>query len=190
MADGISAFAGAIVGAVIHFFPKTSDSLTPLVWEIPIGALATAMLVRVVAAPFWIWRDDQQEIGTLRSALAPAKRDTALAEAVAYVYFREWGRSFYDAADDGGEALLNILDDIRQHARDDAISVWGKPDGRHGLLERIDPDYWIDHLLNWFALVDGEANAKAINTLRAHLPEYRQLMVCAAEFEREWPKRV
>ncbi|MHB1564481.1 MAG: hypothetical protein ACYCXP_10380 [Leptospirillum sp.] len=61
-ADLISSSVGAMLAVIIHFSPKWKQLLTGVLWQIPIWILATVAIVRLISAPFWLWKIDRGEI--------------------------------------------------------------------------------------------------------------------------------
>ena len=60
--DIISSGVGAMLAVIIHFSPKWKHLLTGVLWQIPIWILATVVIVRLIFAPFWLWKIDREEI--------------------------------------------------------------------------------------------------------------------------------
>src|SRR5438445_9752877 len=47
-----------LIPLVPRVFPKMQESnLAPLAWKIPLGVLATVGFIRLLCAPYWIYRD-------------------------------------------------------------------------------------------------------------------------------------
>jgi hypothetical protein len=71
------AFA-SILGLVDHYLPQ-ANIMTSYAWMIPVWALALVMLVRLLLAPYWMWKGDRaesdaqaQEIADLKGRLEPS----------------------------------------------------------------------------------------------------------------------
>jgi len=59
----------SIFGIVDHFLPQ-AHIMTLYGWMIPVFALAAVMLVRLILAPYWMWREDQQSRNRLDAIAA------------------------------------------------------------------------------------------------------------------------
>jgi len=57
--DSIATALGIIGPLFTHFFPKLEAQMTPLVWEIPVGIFSALVVVRLLIAPFWLYKDRQ-----------------------------------------------------------------------------------------------------------------------------------
>lgn len=112
------------------------------------------------------------------------QRDTTLAEGLAYAEFRQWGKSFFDAAASAKNQANEQLERFRQLAHDGALTVWGKR-RESGVFETIPVDHWKDHNVEWFDLLRG--NARTENVAHSPPSPFLAIMVSKAEFEREWP---
>ena len=55
--DFIATLFGVIIPLWVHFRPKMEQRLTPLTWEIPLGVFASIGAMRLLAAPFLLYRD-------------------------------------------------------------------------------------------------------------------------------------
>jgi hypothetical protein len=115
-------------------------------------------------------------------------RDVGVGEAIAYIGFREWGKSFFDAAGsseiDGNTEYRAFL----QAAADGDLTVWGQR-GEGRVYAVIPASYWVDHEIEWFGLLKNDPHTQAIAGLRKQrLPaNYRDLMTSRAEIARIWP---
>lgn len=111
-------------------------------------------------------------------------RDVSLSEGLAYAEFGEWNRTFFDAASTNGNKVNENLDIFRQKAHEGLLLVWGKRStGR--VFQKIPQDHWIDHHVEWFDLLRGAARTEPID--QGGADNFIEVMVCKAEFEREWP---
>ena len=73
--DGIASVAGSIATVITHYLDqKTATSVTVWAWEIPVWGMAAAMALRIVVAPFEMWREQKTKGADtetkLQSALA------------------------------------------------------------------------------------------------------------------------
>lgn len=112
------------------------------------------------------------------------QRDVGLAEALAYAEFKEWRRSFFDAASSAKNEADEQTKRFRQLAYDGVLMVWGKR-SESGVFQLIPKGHWLDHNVEWFDLLRGTARTE--NVMRTVPGPFVELMVCKAEFEREWP---
>jgi hypothetical protein len=103
----------------------------------------------------------------------PVERDTPLGEALAFIAYRRWGRDYSQTAADA-------LNEFRQRAYDDKISVWGRFDSAD-VWRKIPAEHWSDHSVDAGALLNGYARTWGHDCTR-----YGFLMVSRAEIEREW----
>lgn len=112
------------------------------------------------------------------------KRDATLAEALAYAELGDWGRSFLDAAASAKNQANENLARFRQLAHDGTVTAWGKR-SNNSVFELIPPAHWTDHNIEWFDLLRGTARTE--NVMHTPPSPFLEIMVCRAEFEREWP---
>ncbi len=88
--------------------------------------------------------------------------------------------------DDGSHLGSLPLEGFHQKARDGALHVWGLTNPV-GVYEPIEPEYWSNHYVDFLGLLrEGHTRTKAINQVVLGRI-YSDIMVCRAEFEREWP---
>lgn len=121
---------------------------------------------------------------TLANEAPPAVRDSGLGEALAYAFFRKWGRKFVDAVGSEGSDANAELERFMQMAADSELTVWGRAK-EGGVFIKIEPEVFQSCQLDWFALLRGEAQ---IEPRVAYMPpKWRDLMVSKAEFEHHWP---
>jgi hypothetical protein len=123
-------------------------------------------------------------MGLARYVIGPPKRDVSLAEALAYAEFKEWGRSFFDAASSANNGADEQLKKFHQLAYDGQLSVWGQRE-YSDLYQPIDPDHWSTHRIEWFELLRGKPKTEPM--AKQQRDPYFNIMVSRAEFEREWP---
>lgn len=121
-----------------------------------------------------------------KARLAPASRDVSLPEALAYAATGRWGERFIDTCTKGEDWQGgDVWQEARQKARDNAITIWGKP-SPNSTYEPIPATFWTMHQPEWFSLLRGEAHTEAATADGAN-GRYIDLMASRAEFEREWP---
>lgn len=122
--------------------------------------------------------DDEWDYLDAKDRGEHGKRDKSLAEALAFIAYRAWGREYTQATAD---MIPNALSELRQRAHDGRIIVWGRfhPDE---LYRPIPQEHWSDHRVDPGALLNGYARTWGNDTTN-----YGHLMVSRAEIEREWP---
>lgn len=58
--DWAATFFGIVVPLYIHYHPRAEASMTRLAWEIPIGIFAFLGTIRLISAPYLLYRDHHQ----------------------------------------------------------------------------------------------------------------------------------
>jgi hypothetical protein len=139
-------------------------------------ALAVPLVIAAVSAGFAFWPQSK------------VPRDRPLGEALAYACFRQWGRRFIDAAGTHGSGVNEELGKWHQLARDGRVAVWGIRT-QHSTYERLGPEYWSDHEVEWFSLLKGKDSSEPTTQAYSDQLRYDGLMVSRAQVEKEWPKR-
>ena len=127
-ADLWSGLAGALVGIIDHYWPDL-QLLTHYGWQIPIWAFASVVLVRLIAAPYWMWLDDQK--------ISPSKVDIERRKSLTSL--RSDGVKLRNKGARLGADLPKWLDEVDQW-RVDAIAAINT-------IEEADAD--------WFATLDA-----------------------------------
>ena len=128
-----------------------------------------------------------KKLGEIRNEKPAPQRDVILPEALAYAEFKQWGRTFFEAASSAQNHANEQLEKFRQIAHDGALTVWGKRT-EGGVFQIIPKEHWLDHNVEWFDLLRGKGRSEKVTGSEPPMP-YSELMVCKAEFEREWPHR-
>jgi hypothetical protein len=118
---------------------------------------------------------------------APA-RDVGVAEAIAYVCYRDWGHNFLAAAGSRDVDVVTALQEFQQAAADDQVKIWGKP-SHNAVFEPIPAEYWRRHQIEWFGLLRGPATTEPAVSVADHGNRYEELMTSRTEVEEVWPKR-
>ncbi len=72
-ADLWSSIAGAVLAAIVHFYPTSETTVNGLAWQIPLWALATVTAARLICAPYWIWKEQRKELTDTRDRAARAE---------------------------------------------------------------------------------------------------------------------
>ncbi|MBI5261634.1 MAG: hypothetical protein HY852_07435 [Bradyrhizobium sp.] len=124
------------------------------------------------------------------SGHAPAPtRDTKISEAIAYICYLDWGKSFLMAAGDNPPTeAVEALKSFRQAAADGHVQIWGKV--VHGdVYEPIDADYWRSYQIEWFSLLRGQTITEPAVVGVKRGSEYVDLMVSKSQIEAVWPRK-
>jgi hypothetical protein len=66
--------AAAVLTIIDHYIPER-QLMTALAWQIPIWALASIMLVRLLVAPYWMNQEDNATIAALKAGSHDSKRN-------------------------------------------------------------------------------------------------------------------
>jgi hypothetical protein len=69
-ADLISGALGALAA---YLFRDSPAIMSDLAWQIPVFSLAAVTLIRLAAAPYWMWREEREEAVALAERSAPVK---------------------------------------------------------------------------------------------------------------------
>jgi hypothetical protein len=67
-ADLLSSIVAAVIGIITHFLPEGEKAAASLAWQVPVWAFVGVITCRLILAPYWIWRDDQEKIAALIAA--------------------------------------------------------------------------------------------------------------------------
>jgi len=129
----------------------------------------------------------------INPALAPSEpveaieRDTALAVALAYAVTGKWDReALWEREGEPIVAVGAALKRFEQLACDGSLHTWGKRHRNLGPHVKIPADYWETHHIRFMDLFRESANATEIASLN-QAPQYFDLMVSKAQFEKTWP---
>lgn len=77
--DYFSSVAGSVVTVITHYLsPDAAHSLSALAWQVPLWGLAAAMALRLVLAPYELWKEQK---GRAENAEALPKGRRVLSEA-------------------------------------------------------------------------------------------------------------
>ena len=111
-----------------------------------------------------------------------ATRDISLSDAIAYLCFGQWGKSFLDAAGSSEVDGAAEYDHFLQAAADGAIPIWGRRESC-SVYEPIPNDYWFQNRIEWFSLLKGNPESESSrHTLSGD--RYLSLMTSRALVER------
>ncbi len=61
--DFIASALGIIIPIIAHYQPKWESKMTPLIWEIPLCVFGTLCISRLIAAPYWIYKERHVDAG-------------------------------------------------------------------------------------------------------------------------------
>ena len=75
LADGIGFVLGIAIPVVIHFVPRWETAMSNLAWQIPLGIFSTIFLIRLILAPYWIYKQQEVEISGLEGKLASLQNE-------------------------------------------------------------------------------------------------------------------
>jgi hypothetical protein len=114
-------------------------------------------------AAYRLWRAEFDKVVSLEKQLNGEQhfaRDVNLSEAVAYVCFREWGKTFGEAAGSSPAVeAATAYDKSLQAAADGKIPIWGKREP-YGVHEPIPREYWFTNRFEWFDLLKGKPSSE------------------------------
>lgn len=75
IADTIGTLLGLLIPAIVKFVPEERrETMTELVWEVPLSALLTLFIVRVVMAPWLIHKEQESKLADKTKELADRDR--------------------------------------------------------------------------------------------------------------------
>lgn len=123
----------------------------------------------------WIWDYGRGGGPAVRLVLRP---DVEISEAVAYAFFREWGRTFEEAVRRTSASIDDVLALVNRRLLTGELSIWGRAGMEWTLLE---PN----------ALPDGLERASLLagrGQIEGRTGEFDELLVSGQQFEILWPK--
>ena len=180
--------AASILGVAAHFLPDGEAAITALAWQVPLWALGLVMLVRLILAPYWMWKEDQAS----RAIDSPAW------------VFPDWLiRDLFYALEP------NVLDEpnwlaVGQVVRDNLalgrLKCWGRPINDDWIAKMVSPrqpapievphTYWqhADFSYQFFSEDFGEwAPHTHPDDMYSGIPSYTDLMFNKAEaLSQDW----
>jgi hypothetical protein len=76
-ADGYAGLFGTVVGIAQHYRPELSSMTEGWFWQVPLWTFGAVLIVRFLAAPFEIWKEDQRKLAQLKTSgdLRSQRRD-------------------------------------------------------------------------------------------------------------------
>src|SRR5208282_2623545 len=69
-ADTAATIAGIAIGILLHFVPGWEQAVNRIVWEIPLAALGSLLIVRLFLSPFLVYRKRDKEAIQAESQVA------------------------------------------------------------------------------------------------------------------------
>jgi len=60
MADGLSTALGILLPLIAKFNPRWGSAMSDLIWQIPLTAMSTFFVVRLVLSPYWLYEQREQ----------------------------------------------------------------------------------------------------------------------------------
>ncbi|MEO8669602.1 MAG: hypothetical protein ABI399_13865, partial [Bauldia sp.] len=70
-----SGLIAALLTVVGHFLPAVAPLMTDLLWQTPLWAAAAVVVARLLVAPYWIWKAQEQAILDLKTEVASLRRE-------------------------------------------------------------------------------------------------------------------
>lgn len=61
--DSLGTALGSLCPLIGHYLPRLESIMNHLVWQIPLGAFCGLVLVRLICAPYWLYKEREEEIG-------------------------------------------------------------------------------------------------------------------------------
>jgi hypothetical protein len=113
-----------------------------------------------------------------------AIRDAGVSEAVAYVCFGQWGKSFFEAAATKDVDGAAGYDQYLQSAADGIVPVWGRRN-QISVYEPIPHEYWYKNRIDWFSLLKGDPKTESSEHSFSG-DRYLSLMTSRAAIEARW----
>lgn len=59
--DTATVIAGIVIGVIVHYIPRWERAMTSIFWEIPIAALVSVVMMRLLLSPFLVYRQRDKE---------------------------------------------------------------------------------------------------------------------------------
>ena len=117
---------------------------------------------------------------------APLARDTWLREAAFFIVHGHWLGEDERALGEDGQltAASNVLAEMRQLARDGALSIWGKTSPA-STYEIVPGEYWANHQIDFLSIMRDEPEMTKTEkaTFEGTGPFYKNLMVSRRQIE-------
>jgi hypothetical protein len=179
-------FSVPFTAAMVYFDSKYAQSI--------FGALALASLW---FAAYRIWKGEHDKVVALEAMLEKASgtkpkniRNVSLGEAVSYVSFREWGRTFMEAIASQNAPLVKAnqaYDYFLQALADGEIPVWGKK-FQGEVHAPIENNFWFNNRLDFLSLTRKESATESSDHMGTKATSYTDLMTSREAVEAYWPR--
>jgi hypothetical protein len=104
--------AGAGLAAVDHFMPER-QLVSALAWQAPLWAALAVVIFRIIAAPFWMAKEDAEKIAQLAANLASNRKRIAIKNRLGE--FIEATKPFYGDTPPGREEAVQWRDGARDY---------------------------------------------------------------------------
>jgi hypothetical protein len=149
-----------------------------------------SFLVRLGNAPVVLFYAEQKRAETfeqeIRKTAVVLERDIGISEAVGYVAFREWNKSFKDVAGSSDVSGGPENDEVWQALADGVVPSWGKRD-EYGVHEPIPASYWFANKVEWFSLLRGRERTQS-NVSSFTGDQYTSVKTSRTAVENYWPE--
>lgn len=106
-------------------------------------------------------RWDNSPAASAAHSVEPFTRDVSVGEAIAYLAFGSWGRTFTEAASSHDVSGEWEYKQFKQAAADGDIPVWGRS-GKFRVFEPIPKEFWRKNHFDWFNLLRGDCGTEPI----------------------------
>src|SRR3972149_7791118 len=73
--EKIAILLSIIIPLFIRYYPGMEQKLQALIWQIPLSIFVIIVIIRLLLAPYWLYKDKQQEIIDLKGQLEAAKKE-------------------------------------------------------------------------------------------------------------------
>jgi hypothetical protein len=154
-------------------------------WAVALVTVGLANALMLLVGP-WMRQQIEQKRGAIGTAtfepVSPPTRDVSIGEAIAYLAFGSWGRTFTEAAsshDVNGEWEYK---QFQQAAADGDIPVWGRT-GKSRVFEIIPKEFWRQNHFDWFNLLRGDSGTEPIAKRDYNEVRYSETMTSKAATE-------
>ena len=122
-ADALAGGLGMAIPAIITVYPGLSGTLVDLTWQLPLGSFVALLMGRAVLAPFWIYRDLEEQCSANNRASVDfgKKLDRLASKELVELYDRcselHWQLSMMPRKKSDAENLKPLTSDTRRAAQ-------------------------------------------------------------------------
>jgi hypothetical protein len=151
---------------------------------------ALFVIEALLVVPFRLWKEATSDgLQTAKDVdVGKPKRDVSVDEAIAYIAYRKWGKSFFDTVSSSEADGIQEFHEFHQAAYDNHIPIWGIENGTD-VHTQIPSDYWHRRKIDWFTVLKGNAKTESTNQpLPSHDENYSSLMTSRRLVEKTWPR--